>query len=93
MGEQPDVIRRMNASAAGERPATVTYDGIGAGHQQVRKPAPRLIALIRKAMAGARTVVNDGSGTRFYELNRKFVEYRQRLLPAGSGESLRGIGG
>ncbi|MFF3538015.1 hypothetical protein ACFYXP_29265 [Streptomyces sp. NPDC002466] len=128
VGEQPDVIRRMTASAAGGSPATATYDRIGFGYQQVRKPAPRLAELIRNATAGARTVANVAAGAGSYELtdadvtavapvrvtfaphpgrckvladaeelpfelNRKSVEYGHRLLSAGSGETLRGIGG
>ncbi|MER5617491.1 hypothetical protein [Streptomyces sp. NPDC002215] len=118
----------MTASAAGGSPATATYDRIGVGYQQVRKPAPRLAELIRNATAGARTAVNVGAGAGSYELtdadvtavasarvtfaphpgrrkvladaeelpfelNRKSVEHGHRLLSAGSGETLRGIGG
>ncbi|MEU0631450.1 hypothetical protein [Streptomyces sp. NPDC005989] len=118
----------MTASIAGGNPATATYDRIGVGYQQVRKPAPRLAELIRNAVAGARTVVSVGASAGSYglpnadvtavaptgvtfaphpgrrkvladaeelpfELNRKSVEYDHRLLPAGSGETLRGIGG
>ncbi|MFJ5680211.1 class I SAM-dependent methyltransferase [Streptomyces sp. NPDC093097] len=37
------------------------------GYQQVRRPDPRLATLIRKALAGARTVANVGAGTGSYE--------------------------
>ncbi|MGW1255168.1 class I SAM-dependent methyltransferase [Streptomyces sp. NPDC002513] len=57
----------MAASASGEKSATATYDRIGIGYRNVRRPDPRLAALIHKALAGARTVVNVGAGTGSYE--------------------------
>ncbi|MFE6748609.1 class I SAM-dependent methyltransferase [Kitasatospora purpeofusca] len=53
------------ASAAGAPPAT--YDRIGVGYRQVRVPDPRLAALVRQALGGARTVVNVGAGAGSYE--------------------------
>ncbi|MFD8087771.1 class I SAM-dependent methyltransferase [Kitasatospora sp. NPDC059722] len=43
------------------------YDSIGAGYRDTRRPDPRLAALIGRALAGARTVVNVGAGTGSYE--------------------------
>ncbi|QRX95232.1 class I SAM-dependent methyltransferase [Streptomyces noursei] len=57
----------MTASAAGGSPATATYDRIGIGYRRGRQPDPRLAALIRDALAGARTVVNVGAGAGSYE--------------------------
>lgn len=44
-----------------------TYDRIGLGYRDVRRPDPRLHALIEDALAGARTVVNVGAGAGSYE--------------------------
>ncbi|MFF4755768.1 class I SAM-dependent methyltransferase [Streptomyces sp. NPDC002514] len=57
----------MTASATGGTPATATYDRIGIGYDQVRRPDPRLAALIHEALSGARTVVNVGAGAGSYE--------------------------
>ncbi|WP_432277561.1 class I SAM-dependent methyltransferase [Kitasatospora brasiliensis] len=50
--------------SAGELAA---YDRIGVGYRQVRRPDPRLHALIGGALGGARTVVNVGAGAGSYE--------------------------
>jgi SAM-dependent methyltransferase len=55
----------MRPSAAGGTPAA--YDRIGVGYRQVRRPDPRLAALVRQALDGARTVVNVGAGAGSYE--------------------------
>ncbi|MFJ6567424.1 class I SAM-dependent methyltransferase [Streptomyces sp. NPDC091292] len=52
-------------AATGGRPAT--YDEIGIGYREIRRPDPRLGALIVRALAGARTVINVGSGAGSYE--------------------------
>ncbi|WEB38262.1 class I SAM-dependent methyltransferase [Streptomyces yunnanensis] len=57
----------MTASAAGASPATATDDRIGIGYRRGRQPDPRLAALIRGALAGARTVVNAGAVAGSYE--------------------------
>jgi ubiquinone/menaquinone biosynthesis C-methylase UbiE len=44
-----------------------TYDQIGQGYDQVRRPDPRLAALIGAALGDARTVVNVGAGAGSYE--------------------------
>ncbi|MYS22887.1 Ubiquinone/menaquinone biosynthesis C-methylase UbiE [Streptomyces sp. DvalAA-14] len=56
-----------SASASGPGPRPATYDRIGIGYRNVRRADPRLAALIRQALAGARTVVNIGAGTGSYE--------------------------
>ncbi|MGP4001782.1 class I SAM-dependent methyltransferase [Streptomyces sp. 8N706] len=43
------------------------YDRIGLGYREVRRPDPRLAALIHDALDGARTVVNVGAGAGSYE--------------------------
>ncbi|MEU4584436.1 class I SAM-dependent methyltransferase [Kitasatospora aureofaciens] len=43
------------------------YDSIGTGYRRTRRPDPRLAALINRALAGARTVVNVGAGAGSYE--------------------------
>lgn len=52
--------------AAADRPSA-TYDRIGMGYRDIRRPDPRLHALIAQALEGARTVVNVGAGTGSYE--------------------------
>jgi SAM-dependent methyltransferase len=44
-----------------------TYDRIGRGYRQVRRPDPRIAAQIDEALGDARTVVNVGAGTGSYE--------------------------
>jgi SAM-dependent methyltransferase len=46
---------------------SAVYDHIGAGYGLVRRPDPRLAALITGALGGARTVVNVGAGAGSYE--------------------------
>ncbi|WP_404816483.1 class I SAM-dependent methyltransferase [Streptomyces thermolineatus] len=46
----------MTSGAHGGRSAT--YDRIGVGYREVRRPDPRPASLIGEALAGARTVVN-----------------------------------
>lgn len=55
----------MDTTAA-DRPSA-TYDRIGIGYSDIRRPDPRLHALIGQALEGARTVVNVGAGTGSYE--------------------------
>ncbi|MGW0575389.1 class I SAM-dependent methyltransferase [Streptomyces sp. NPDC002920] len=51
---------------AADRPSA-TYDRIGIGYRDIRRPDARLHALIGQALEGARTVVNVGAGTGSYE--------------------------
>jgi SAM-dependent methyltransferase len=44
-----------------------TYDRIGIGYAAVRRPDPRLAAMISRAIGDARSVVNVGAGTGSYE--------------------------
>ncbi|GAA5201659.1 class I SAM-dependent methyltransferase [Rugosimonospora acidiphila] len=57
----------MTASAGQHSSATATYDRIGIGYRAVRQPDPRLAAVIREALGGAREVVNVGAGAGSYE--------------------------
>lgn len=57
----------MTSDAASTPPAPALYDRIGVGYRAVRRPDPRLHALIADALAGARTVVNVGAGAGSYE--------------------------
>ncbi len=50
-----------------------TYDRIGIGYSDIRRPDPRLAALIAQALEGTRTVVNVGAGTGSYEPMRAHV--------------------
>lgn len=50
------------ASAPGSR-----YDRIGVGYANVRRPDPRIAAMIDAALGDARTVINVGAGTGSYE--------------------------
>jgi SAM-dependent methyltransferase len=43
------------------------YDRIGVTYAQTRRPDPRIDAAIRRALAGARSVVNVGAGAGSYE--------------------------
>ncbi|MFI6151464.1 class I SAM-dependent methyltransferase [Kitasatospora sp. NPDC051170] len=47
--------------------APATYDRIGTDYSRIRRPDPRLHALIGLALEGARTVVNVGAGAGSYE--------------------------
>ncbi|HEY3955860.1 MAG TPA: class I SAM-dependent methyltransferase [Streptosporangiaceae bacterium] len=44
-----------------------SYDRIGVGYSKVRRPDPRLAALITQALGDARTVLNVGAGAGSYE--------------------------
>jgi SAM-dependent methyltransferase len=46
---------------------SATYDSIGVGYDQFRRPDPRLAALIGEALGDAGTVVNVGAGAGSYE--------------------------
>ncbi len=46
---------------------SATYDRIGVGYGQIRRPDPRLASLINEALAGAHSVVNIGAGAGSYE--------------------------
>ncbi|WP_371645173.1 MULTISPECIES: class I SAM-dependent methyltransferase [unclassified Streptomyces] len=57
----------MEQSREEEGTQAAVYDHIGIGYKNVRRPDPRLGALIRQALGGARSVVNVGAGTGSYE--------------------------
>ena len=44
-----------------------TYDKIGIGYSDIRRPDPRIAARIEVALGDARTVLNVGAGTGSYE--------------------------
>jgi hypothetical protein len=46
---------------------TAKYDSIGIQYAQLRKPDPRIAAVIRAALGQARTILNVGAGTGSYE--------------------------
>jgi len=46
---------------------TAVYDRIGLGYADVRRPDPRLAALITTALADARSILNVGAGAGSYE--------------------------
>lgn len=48
-------------------PSTALYDRIGRDYGQYRRPDPRIEAVVRQAVADARTVVNVGAGVGSYE--------------------------
>ncbi|MGW3231747.1 class I SAM-dependent methyltransferase [Kitasatospora sp. NPDC001095] len=50
-----------------EQSGPAAYDRIGVGYRRIRRPDPRLHALIGSALRGARTVVNVGAGAGSYE--------------------------
>jgi SAM-dependent methyltransferase len=52
---------------------SATYDRIGIGYDQLRKPDPRLAAVIGEALGDVRTVVNVGAGAGSYEPTAKQV--------------------
>ncbi|HYP56038.1 MAG TPA: methyltransferase domain-containing protein [Solirubrobacterales bacterium] len=47
--------------------AGATYDRIGIGYSDVRRPDPRIAARLEAALGNARTVLNVGAGTGSYE--------------------------
>ncbi len=47
--------------------AEATYDRIGIGYSDIRRPDPRIAARIEAALGEARTVLNVGAGTGSYE--------------------------
>jgi hypothetical protein len=55
----------MDTTAAD--PPSATCDRIGLGHGDIRRPDPRLHALIGQAREGARILVDVGAGTVSYE--------------------------
>ncbi|WP_405757349.1 class I SAM-dependent methyltransferase [Streptomyces sp. NBC_00073] len=57
----------MEKSREEEGAPAAVYDRMGIGYKEVRRPDPRLGALIRQALGGARSVVNVGAGTGSYE--------------------------
>lgn len=44
-----------------------SYDTIGINYSDLRRPDPRIAALIERALGSAETVLNVGAGTGSYE--------------------------
>lgn len=53
--------------------AEATYDRIGIGYGEIRRPDPRIAARIEAALGEARTVLNVGAGTGSYEPTEREV--------------------
>jgi hypothetical protein len=65
-----------------------TYDRIGAGYAEVRRPDPRLVAIIDECLGDTETVLNVGAGAGSYEPdNRQVVslEPSSRMLTQHPG--------
>ena len=56
------------------------YDDIGVNYSELRKPDPRIGAVIEQALQGAKTVLNVGAGTGSYASASR----RRRLPPRPS---------
>jgi SAM-dependent methyltransferase len=69
-----------------------TYDTIGVNYSDLRKPDPRIAAMIETALGSARTVLNVGAGAGSYEppgrqvvaIEPSMEMIRQRRVPAAS---------
>jgi SAM-dependent methyltransferase len=59
----------VRASPAGD----FEYESHGAGYAQLRRPDPRIAALIDEALGPGRTVVNVGAGAGSYEPTERYV--------------------
>lgn len=73
------------------------YDTIGLDYAQLRKPDPRIEAVIHAALGEARTVLNVGAGAGSYEPSDRPVtalEPSSEMIaqrPAGSAEVVQGV--
>jgi SAM-dependent methyltransferase len=73
------------------------YDTIGVNYAALRRPDPRIAAAIRRALGGARTVVNVGAGAGSYEPEDRdvvAVEPSAAMIakrPAGAAPALQAI--
>lgn len=52
---------------------SLTYDTMGVNYAELRKPDPRIAALLHAALGSARTVLNVGAGAGSYEPTGKLV--------------------
>lgn len=89
----PRLAELIRNALAGAR--TVVNVGAGAGSYELTDTDVSAVAPARVTFVphpGRRKVLADAEELPF-ELNGKSVEYGHRLLSAGSGETLRGIGG
>lgn len=76
---------------------SVLYDAIGKGYAKMRKPDPRIAALIEEALGDARSVVNVGAGAGSYESPARrvvAVEPSDTMIaqrPAGAAPVVKGV--
>jgi SAM-dependent methyltransferase len=74
-----------------------TYDRIGLGYAELRRPDPRIAAVIEEALGDARSVVNAGAGAGSYEpSDRRVVAVEpSRVMisqrPPGSAEVVQAV--
>ncbi len=69
---------------------TATYDRIGVGYGLVRRPDPRLAALIHAALGDAELVLNVGAGAGSYEpTDRQVVAAEPSQVMLGQHPGLR----
>ncbi|HYG48587.1 MAG TPA: class I SAM-dependent methyltransferase [Allosphingosinicella sp.] len=71
---------------------TSRYDRIGVNYAELRKPDPRIAAIVASALGDARTILNVGAGAGSYEpagrrvtaLEPSMAMIRQRRIPAAA---------
>lgn len=72
---------------------TATYDRIGVGYGLVRRPDPRLTALIHAALGDAELVLNVGAGAGSYEpTDRQVVAAEPSQVMLGQHPGYGGCG-
>ena len=75
------------------------YDNKGEGYASIRRPDPRIGAVIRAALGNARTVLNVGAGAGSYEPEDRYVlalepsSTMRAQRPAGAAPAVRGVAG
>lgn len=72
------------------------YDTIGINYEQLRRPDPRIAAVIHEALGGAETVLNVGAGAGSYEPSNiavTAVEPSFEMIAKRSAESAQAIQG
>ncbi|MCX4783250.1 class I SAM-dependent methyltransferase [Streptomyces sp. NBC_01264] len=84
-------------ASSGDGGQTAKYDRIGVGYREVRRPDPRLAALIAGGLGDARTVVNVGAGAGSYEPDDRevtAVDPSQVMLDQHPGiRKIKGVAG
>lgn len=77
-------------------PASAVYDTIGVNYADLRRPDPRIAALIERALGSAETVLNVGAGAGSYEPTARQVtalEPSAAMIaqrPAGAAPAIQG---